>query len=114
MNMRLQIKQWGNSKAIRLPKELTHSMNLDMGDFLELEQIDDNTLRVVVVPHKKTTKRLTLNERIAIIDIRIDLPSKNGMIYNRQEAKFNGKICNKKRRHHHSLLKPCGWQRVAR
>ncbi len=39
MNMRLQIKQWGNSKAIRLPKELTHSMNLDMGDFLELEQL---------------------------------------------------------------------------
>ena len=66
MNMRLQIKQWGNSKAIRLPKELTNSMNLDMGDFLELEQIDDNTLRVVVVPHKKTTKRLTLNERITM------------------------------------------------
>lgn len=38
MNIRLQVKQWGNSKAIRLPKDFTNTMNLNMGDFLEPEK----------------------------------------------------------------------------
>lgn len=67
MNMRLQVKQWGNSKAIRLPKDFTDSMNLDMGDFLELEKISDNTIKVIVAPNKpKKRKRLTLDERLAM------------------------------------------------
>ena len=67
MNMRLQVKQWGNSKAIRLPKDFTDSMNLDMGDFLELEKISNNTIKVIVVPNKpKKRKRLTLDERLAM------------------------------------------------
>ena len=57
MNMRLQVKQWGNSKAIRLPKDFTNAMNLNMGDFLELEKINNN-------PNKK--RRLSLNERLAM------------------------------------------------
>ena len=67
MNMRLQVKQWGNSKAIRLPKDFTDSMNLDMGYFLELEKISDNTIKVIVVPNNpKKRKRLTLDERLAM------------------------------------------------
>ena len=67
MNMRLQVKQWGNSKAIRLPKEFTNAMNLDMGDFLELEKINDNTIKAVIIPNTpKKRKRLTLDERIAM------------------------------------------------
>ena len=67
MNMRLQVKQWGNSKAIRLHKDFTDYMNLDMGDFLELEKISDNTIKVIVVPNNpKKRKRLTLDERLAM------------------------------------------------
>ena len=67
MNMRLQVKQWGNSKAIRLPKDFTNAMNLNMGDFLELEKINNTTLTVVIIPHNPTkTSRLTLNERLAM------------------------------------------------
>ncbi len=67
MNMRVQVKQWGNSKAIRLPKDFTNAMNLNMGDILELEQINSNTVKMVIIPnnsHKR--KRLTLDERIAM------------------------------------------------
>ncbi|MDG6896406.1 AbrB/MazE/SpoVT family DNA-binding domain-containing protein [Volucribacter amazonae] len=69
MNMRVQVKQWGNSKAIRLPKDFTNAMNLNMGDFLEFEKINSNTIKIVIVPnnnnHKKR-KRLTLDERLAM------------------------------------------------
>lgn len=64
--MRLQVKQWGNSKAIRLPKDFTESMNLNMGDFLELEKVDDNTIKIVIVPNVPKKRRLTLAERIAM------------------------------------------------
>ncbi|WP_386698306.1 AbrB/MazE/SpoVT family DNA-binding domain-containing protein [Lonepinella sp. MS14436] len=64
--MRLQVKSWGNSKAIRLPKDFTQTMNLETGDFLELAKIDDQTIKLVVVPNKAKQKRLTLAERIAM------------------------------------------------
>ncbi|MDH2927783.1 AbrB/MazE/SpoVT family DNA-binding domain-containing protein [Lonepinella koalarum] len=64
--MRLQVKNWGNSKAIRLPKDFTQAMNLETGDFLELAKIDDQTIKFVVVPNKPKQKRLTLAERIAM------------------------------------------------
>ncbi|MDO4698656.1 MAG: antitoxin MazE [Pasteurellaceae bacterium] len=66
MNMKLQVKQWGNSAAIRLPKDFTHAMNLNMGDFLELEKVADNKITLVIVPNRpQPRKRLTLAERIA-------------------------------------------------
>ena len=66
MNMRLQVKQWGNSKAIRLPKDFTDAMNLHIGDFLELEKISSDTVRVVIIPNTSRKRRLTLDERIAM------------------------------------------------
>ncbi|MFA9489569.1 MULTISPECIES: AbrB/MazE/SpoVT family DNA-binding domain-containing protein [unclassified Mannheimia] len=63
--MRVQVKQWGNSKAVRLPKDFAHLMNLETGDFLELTQIDHQTIKLVVVPPVKR-QRLTLAERIAM------------------------------------------------
>ncbi|AHN71192.1 AbrB/MazE/SpoVT family DNA-binding domain-containing protein [Aggregatibacter actinomycetemcomitans] len=47
MNTRLEIKQWGNSKAIRLPKDFIHTLNLDTGDFLELNQVDNKFILTV-------------------------------------------------------------------
>ena len=70
MNMRLQVKQWGNSKAIRLPKDFTDAMNLNMGDFLELEKISHDTITVVILPNTPEKKRrLTLSERLAITEL---------------------------------------------
>lgn len=66
--MRVQIKQWGNSKALRLPKDFTNSMNLDTGDFLELAKVDHKTIKLVIIPNTSIEKkrRLTLAERIAM------------------------------------------------
>ncbi|OBW94687.1 antitoxin MazE [Gallibacterium salpingitidis] len=66
--MRLEIKQWGNSKAIRLPKDFISQVNLDMGDFLELKQIDGNTITLEIISNKAKNNqtRLTLAERIAL------------------------------------------------
>lgn len=66
--MRLQVKQWGNSKAVRFPKDFTNEMNLDAGDFLELAKIDNQTIKLVIVPNKPIEKkqRLTLAERISM------------------------------------------------
>ncbi|MBN6065773.1 AbrB/MazE/SpoVT family DNA-binding domain-containing protein [Aggregatibacter actinomycetemcomitans] len=63
MNTRLEIKQWGNSKAIRLPKDFIHTLNLDTGDFLELNQVDDKFI-LTVIPKNSPKKRLTLDERL--------------------------------------------------
>ncbi|MBN6067890.1 AbrB/MazE/SpoVT family DNA-binding domain-containing protein [Aggregatibacter actinomycetemcomitans] len=63
MNTRLEIKQWGNSKAIRLPKDFIHTLNLDTGDFLELNQVD-NKFILTVIPKNSPKKRLTLDERL--------------------------------------------------
>ncbi|MBN6059377.1 AbrB/MazE/SpoVT family DNA-binding domain-containing protein [Aggregatibacter actinomycetemcomitans] len=63
--MRVQVKQWGNSKAIRFPKDFTNSVNLNMGDIVELKAESPNTITLVIIPNKPAKKRLTLSERIA-------------------------------------------------
>ncbi|AWX13173.1 antitoxin MazE [Mergibacter septicus] len=73
MTLKLEVKQWGNSKAIRLPKAFTKAMGLNMGDFLELEKIDNNTIKMVINKPKKR-KRLTLDERLKMTKLK-KLPS---------------------------------------
>lgn len=71
MNVRVQVKQWGNSKAVRLPKDFTNSMNLDDGDFLELVKLDEQTIKLMIIPNKPKPpkKRLSLAERIAMTSV---------------------------------------------
>lgn len=65
--MIVEVKQWGNSKAFRLPKDFTHAMNLEVGDFLDVEKIDAQTIKLVIVPKTaKNKKRLSLSERVAM------------------------------------------------
>lgn len=68
MNIKVEIKQWGNSKAVRLPKDFAAAMNLNAGDMLEFAQVDEQTIKVVVLsnPSKVKKKRLSLAERIAM------------------------------------------------
>lgn len=64
--MRLEIKQWGNSKAIRLPKDFINQLNLNNGDLLELNQIDENRFTLVVIQKHPKKQRLSLSERMAM------------------------------------------------
>lgn len=67
--MRVQVKQWGNSAAIRLPKDFAHAMNLNTGDFLEMEKVAEDKITLVIVPNSQRRKRLTLAERIGMTSV---------------------------------------------
>lgn len=67
--MRVQVKQWGNSTAIRLPKDFALAMNLNTGDFLEMEKVAEDKITLVIVPNSQRRKRLTLAERIGMTSV---------------------------------------------
>lgn len=67
--MRLEVKQWGNSKAVRLPKDFIVGQGLHTGDFLEIFAVDEHKFLLEVRKQqieKPERKRLTLQERLAI------------------------------------------------
>ena len=69
MNAITQIKQWGNSKAVRLPKDFAQLMNLDVGANIELKKINDKTIQLVILTKPLKKRRLSLTERISRTDI---------------------------------------------
>ena len=54
-----QIKAWGNSQGIRIPKDLLEGMGIRLNDFLNIEVQGDNIIL------SKTFKHKTLEERAA-------------------------------------------------
>lgn len=63
---RLQVKQWGNSKAIRLPKDMLAALGVELGDFLELQRMSENEFKLTAVPKKRA--RVSLQELLATTD----------------------------------------------
>lgn len=63
--MRLKIKKWGNSAAIRLPRELLSKIGATIGDVVE---IDANTFRLSRPKYK-------LDDLIAMCDVNAVAPS---------------------------------------
>lgn len=61
--MQLEVKQWGNSRAVRLPKDF----GVETGDFLELSAFEQDKIVFVIKrkAEKSPRKRLSLDERIA-------------------------------------------------
>jgi antitoxin MazE len=53
------IQKWGNSQAVRLPKDILEEANLQENDKVQIKVQDGN---VIIIPDKK---RKTLKERIA-------------------------------------------------
>ena len=54
-----QVKSWGNSQGIRLPKDLLEGIGVRLNDFLNIEIQGDNIIL------SKTFKHKTLEERAA-------------------------------------------------
>lgn len=54
-----QVKAWGNSQGIRLPKDLMESIGIRLDDFINIE-IQGDTMII-----KKVFKHKTLEERAA-------------------------------------------------
>ena len=57
--MTAQLKAWGNSQGIRIPKEVLDTVGLRVNDYLEIEIADGNILL------KKQFRHKTLEERRA-------------------------------------------------
>ena len=54
--MKTQIKQWGNSAAIRLPAKLIEKVNLSLGADIELSANEDGSITISKsVPDEKFT-----------------------------------------------------------
>lgn len=54
--MKTQIKQWGNSAAIRLPSKLIEKVNLSLGSDIELSANEDGSITIAKsVPVEKFT-----------------------------------------------------------
>ncbi|MDO4475745.1 MAG: AbrB/MazE/SpoVT family DNA-binding domain-containing protein [Lachnospiraceae bacterium] len=58
--MTTQVKAWGNSQGIRLPKEVLDLVGIHKNDYLEITIVDGNILLSPCFRHK------TLEERAAL------------------------------------------------
>lgn len=57
MNVTTKIQKWGNSFAIRIPKEFIEELNLKQGSEIELRKIDD-ILQIIPKKRKPTLEEL--------------------------------------------------------
>ncbi len=60
--MLVRIQKWGNSLAVRIPKDIVLDLGLDYGTFVELRAVDG---RLHVIPQQGP--RYTLEELVAQI-----------------------------------------------
>ena len=60
--MQVQVKEWGNSQGIRLPKEVLRSAEVALNDFLDVT-VSDGVITLV-----KSFRHKTLEERAAEFD----------------------------------------------
>ena len=60
--MQAQVKEWGNSQGIRLPKEVLRSAEVALNDFLDVT-VSDGVITLV-----KSFRHKTLEERAAEFD----------------------------------------------
>ncbi len=52
-----QVKTWGNSQGIRLPKDLMESLGIKLNDFLNLEVQGDHIILTKTFKHKTLEQR---------------------------------------------------------
>ncbi len=58
--MQLHLAKWGNSLAVRLPKNILDAAKMKEGDILELQVVEDGSLLI-----KPTAKKYDLDDLLA-------------------------------------------------
>ena len=58
--MQIEVKKWGNSLALRIPKDLAVSLDIQEGQALELELIDSGLL----IKTKRKRSNLSLEDML--------------------------------------------------
>lgn len=62
--MTAKISKWGNSQALRMPKDIMDSLHLQVGDNVNITMLDG---KVIIEPMKKDILNYDLNELISKI-----------------------------------------------
>ena len=55
--MQTQVKAWGNSQGIRLPKDILQEANVEINDMLEVKVSDGMIMLVKTFRHRKLEER---------------------------------------------------------
>ena len=55
--MQTQVKAWGNSQGIRLPKDILQEANVEINDMLEVKVSDGMIMLVKTFRHQKLEER---------------------------------------------------------
>ncbi len=72
--MQVQVKEWGNSQGIRLPKELLKSAGISLNEFLDVV-VSNGSITLV-----KSFRHKTLEERAAELHIWMSTENTEGYI----------------------------------
>ena len=59
--MQTQVKAWGNSQGIRLPKDILQEANVEINDMLEVKVSDGMIMLVKTFRHEKFGGKLNLD-----------------------------------------------------
>ena len=62
--MTAKISKWGNSQGLRMPKDIMDSLQLQVGDNVNISMLDG---KVIIEPMKKDILNYDLNELISKI-----------------------------------------------
>ncbi len=65
--MQTQIKNWGNSQGVRLPKQILEAANMEVDEMLDIEVTDGKIIL------QKTFRHKTLEERAEAFDGKLNL-----------------------------------------
>lgn len=57
------IQKWGNSLAVRIPKEILNDSNLKKGTHIEFKKLADGN--ILIIPQKNIRKKYSLDELLA-------------------------------------------------
>lgn len=56
--MTVEVKKWGNSQGIRIPKEILKNINADVNEKLEIEVVDNKIIIYKANRHKSLETRM--------------------------------------------------------
>ena len=74
----MKVAKWGNSLAIRIPRDVVRSLGLEEGDDVELSQVGENQLGIARTERRLAAiKEIRKSNRILPVDYKFDREEAN-------------------------------------
>ena len=80
--MTAKISKWGNSQGLRMPKDIMESLQLHIGDNIDISIVDG---KVILEPIKKDILNYDLNELISKIPNNYEVKEEFNTILGKEE-----------------------------